>query len=339
MFTWPVEISFGKLQHLRLTLSGSDSIADARAQLLPTSQQLVDVLLALESPKTIELNNIFPVQGSYAEEIALPTSLLQLVLSTSREDQASSCAQLWSRLIIPPNTNVAVDIRKVDEGQLAPLREAFTRPVSGFQRHPSELVIAKSSLLLLGSPSLEDPSATSPNTLIMQAITTLDVRELGDGPNAFFNLHPSSQETSSFLPLLDMHSVQVLHFTRGVLDCHDEKRYWLETFLLAQNVQRVVVPVTTSCMSLLYAVAQTSVTAPGSESCQLFPDLHTLTLHHTEERPAATPLPVFVNVLIYLIHVRRQCGQPIRALQISRSQQGLPVWDSVVNESLPITWF
>lgn len=63
MFIWPATISFQHIQELRLALAGKNSAADIGAGILPTAQQLTDMLSAMRTPQIIELINIFPVKA------------------------------------------------------------------------------------------------------------------------------------------------------------------------------------------------------------------------------------------------------------------------------------
>ncbi|KZV59040.1 hypothetical protein PENSPDRAFT_672636, partial [Peniophora sp. CONT] len=332
--TFPPHILFAHIQKLRLALVGADS----DTVIFPTPQQLTEMLSALNAPRIIELINIFPIQGSFSDEVTLPESLQRLVLSTVRGNQARSCSQLWSRLVIPRNTSIIVDIRRFEEDILEPLRETFAHPNSGFQSHPVEVLVGRRSHLLLGSETYENPCTTPPNRILDDSIKTHAINSLNVGPNQLFNLHPSIYSTSTFQQSLNYDSTRVLHFTRGSLQDRNDESHWLEALSGAQAVQRVVLPIGDPSRPLLYAMARTGNSSNAGGSFSLFPLLRVLTLHYEHGYVKETELLVVINVLIYVIHVRRECGSPIEALQVSSSMRGNSAWDSVAVE-VPIIWF
>ncbi|KZV63067.1 hypothetical protein PENSPDRAFT_657607 [Peniophora sp. CONT] len=339
MITWPSNMHLGQIERLHLALPGRKGTADSSARILPTAEQLTELLSALHAPRVIELSNIFPAQGSFPEKIELPDSLQRVILSTSRREQAVSCAQLWSQLVIPNNTSVIIDIPSAEAGQLDSLRRILASPNSGFtsQRHTKEILIGEDCFVLFGSNTFESPCSTSPNLMVFKGTLTCKINDVNTGPNALFNIYPSKLTTSTFLPLLTYHSARVLHFSRGALDDCNRQSFWLETLARAESVERVVLHVAAPSMTLLYAMART-VDDPKTGPFILFPSLSALTLHCEDDRLPDTQITVFVNVLIYLIHVRREGGSPIQALQLSSSQRDEPAWTAVMNE-VPITWF
>lgn len=343
MLVWPTDFPFAQLQDLLLALTGKTSTEDSNAGILPTAQQLSDMLSVMHASRFIELLNVFPVEGSFSGELRLSNSLRRLVLGTSRKDQATSCVQLWSRLIVPPQTNIIIDIRQIelDKDLVDLLRESFARPDSGFQSHPIEVVIGNGSLLLLGSGTFKSPCSASPNRILDRGMELYDINDWNTGPNALLILRPSVQTNLTFHRLINFVSTRVVHLSRGVVESQKDPLNWIEALPDTLSVERVVLPITTPSMSLLFAMARTGNKSSSTGSYfKLFPLLRTITLHYEDDyiKDKDTELSLIVNVLIFLILIRQEGGSPIQLLQVASSTREWPVWLSVQKE-IPISWF
>ncbi|KZV63065.1 hypothetical protein PENSPDRAFT_657605 [Peniophora sp. CONT] len=340
MPTWPISFSMRHVQCLHLCMS-MDVLPTtlSGAYLLPTAQQLTDMLSAMHSPRDIHLEDTFPFEGSFSIPIKLPDSLERLRLCATRDVTSRMCTQLWSWLIIPPNASVFIDIRSTENDEIETVHKTLANPNSSFQMHAAEIVFGLAATLLMGSGTHLQPCPADPETIINTGLESPGSDCYSPGPSSLLGLDPDDlrYSTMDLASHLQLGSVRVLHFTLRVLQERPDSQLWVDTLTRAHRVERVVLSVAPASTTLLYAMAQTLHShSPETKLFALFSCLHTLTLHGYRTKVA--DVPAFVDVLIYLIHVRREFGHPLRMLHVSASLKESLAWDSVASK-VPITWF
>lgn len=92
---------------------------------------------------------------------------------------------------------------------------------SGSQTRPAEVVVAKGSLLLLGSETFERPCRIPPNDII-DGLRLFEMDGVNLGSNSHLNLSPAPHNILDFRAQLNLELARVMHFSRGSLhDCSD----------------------------------------------------------------------------------------------------------------------
>lgn len=335
---WPLSISFRHLRRLHLCMPAQElpmtpSGADF---LVPTTQQLVDMLSDMQSLCDIHLDDVFPIQGSFPSPIRLPGSLERIYLSSTRTATSNVCAQLWSALIIPSSASVIIEFTCASPDGIKTIHEAIAKPDSGLQMSAVEIVFGQASINLKGSRTDLQPCLASPETILHEKH---QLNKWNSGHDSLLRLDPDENDITDFVQHLQLGLVRVLHFTLRILRERPDTQLWVDSLSPARSVERVVLSVAPASTTLLYAMTQTlDSRPPETKTFALFPCLYTLTLHGHSSGTKAAEIPTFVDVLIYLIHVRKEFGHPLRVIHVSASLKDSSAWDSVAIE-VPITWF